>query len=125
VAGFMFKNNKQNFMRQPTKEALALKDALERHGLRVLVEVGADGHKHVDLAIPAARLNIEVDGNQHLTNPRQILSDLKREHGSDQMGYDTIHIPNTQIHTELEAIASALADAAIIREQQLKRKFGA
>lgn len=110
-------------MRKPTPEAQALKEALEKHGLRVLVEVGADGHKHVDLAIPAARLNIEVDGNQHLTSAHQILSDLKREHGSDQLAYDTIHIPNAQIHSELEAIASALAEAAKVREAELNLKL--
>ncbi|MDQ5886407.1 MAG: hypothetical protein QG628_804, partial [Patescibacteria group bacterium] len=61
--------------RNPTKEADDLKRALEGKGVRVLVELH-DGHKHIDLAIPKARINVEVDGIQHLTNPQQILSDL-------------------------------------------------
>lgn len=109
-------------MRQPTSEALALKLALERHGMRVLAEVD-DGHKHIDLAIPDARINIEVDGNQHLTDPYQILADLKRGHYSDRLGYDTIHVPNLLIHSELERIAQAIAKTAEMRISQLKAKL--
>src|SRR5689334_3065616 len=83
--------------KQPTKEAIALKEALEKLGIRVLAEVD-DGHKHIDLAIPSARINIEVDGGYHLTNPYQILADLKRSHYSDDLGYDTIHISNEAIN---------------------------
>ncbi len=110
-------------MRRPTKEAIDLKAALEGHGVRVLTEV-EDGYKSIDLAIPDARINIEVDGRQHFTDPYQILADLKRSHYSDRLGYDTIHIPNQLIHIELPDIARALAEAAKIREKQLKSKFG-
>ena len=65
--------------RQPTPEAVLLKTALEKLGLRVMVEVD-DGFKHIDLSIPDSRINIEIDGLQHLTDPYQILSDLKRAH---------------------------------------------
>ncbi|MBI4090438.1 MAG: DUF559 domain-containing protein [Candidatus Komeilibacteria bacterium] len=110
-------------MRQPTLEALALKLALEKLGVRVLVEVD-DGYKRIDLAIPSARINIEVDGSHHLTTPHQILSDLKRSHYSDNLGYDTLHIQNEQIRTDLPRIANALAEAAKTREKELKQKFG-
>jgi very-short-patch-repair endonuclease len=102
--------------RAPTPEALALKQALEKRGVRILAEID-DGYKHIDLAIPAARLNIEVDGRQHYENPHQIISDLKRTHYSDDLGYDTIHIPNTFIHDDLEKIADALAEATRIRSK--------
>lgn len=108
--------------KKPTPEALDLKNALERLGIRVLAEVD-DGYKHIDLSIPDARINIEVDGNQHLTDPYRILSDLKRSHYSDDKGYDTIHITNKSIHSNLGGIASALAEASKIREEQLKQKF--
>lgn len=104
---------------KPTKEALMLKKALEKLGIRVLVEVD-DGHKHIDLTIPSARINIEVDGDRHLTDAYQILADLKRAHYSDDLGYDTIHIPNELIESNLGGIASALAEAAKIREEQIK-----
>jgi very-short-patch-repair endonuclease len=103
--------------KKPTKEALDLKHALEKLGIRVLAEVD-DGHKHIDLTIPSARINIEVDGCQHFTDPYQILSDLKRNHYSDNLGYDTIHIPNKLIHENLGGIASALAEASKIREER-------
>jgi very-short-patch-repair endonuclease len=108
--------------KRPTPEAHTLKHELEKHGLRVLVEVD-DGHKHVDLAIPAARINIEVDGKQHYEDPFQIMSDLKRAHYSDDMGYDTIHVPNVLIKTDVTRIAGALAEAAKMRASQLEAKF--
>ena len=41
-----------------------------------------DGHKHIDLTIPKAKINVEVDGIQHLTNADQIVADLSREMGT-------------------------------------------
>lgn len=104
--------------RNPTKEAGDLKEALEKHGVRVLVELH-DGHKHVDLAIPKAKLNIEVDGIQHLTNPQQILADLNRGYYSHQNGFNTMHIPNEMIHLHLKEISEALAEASKIREKKI------
>lgn len=78
-----------------------------------------DGHKHIDLGIPTARINIEVDGKQHLTSSRQILADLARGHYSDGLGYDTIHIHNEELQTDLEAIANAIAEAAMIRTKTI------
>ncbi len=95
-----------------------LKLALEKLGVRVLSQV-YDGHKHIDLAIPSAKINIEVDGKRHLTDPHQIISDLSRSHYSDTSGYETVHIPNEYIHDDLEKIAKALAEAAAIRERQI------
>ncbi len=104
--------------KKSTKEARDLKEALEKLGIRVLAEVD-DKHKHIDLAIPSARINIEVDGIQHLTDAYQIISDLKRSHYSDDLGYDTIHIPNSSIRNNLGGIASALAEATKIREEKI------
>ena len=105
-----------------TPEAIALRQEIEKHGLKVLSE-HYDGHKHIDLAIPAGRINIEVDGRQHYTDPFQIMSDLKRTHYSDDLGYDTIHIPNIFVHENLQGVAAALAEAAKIREEQLRHKL--
>lgn len=104
--------------RVPTKEAGDLKAALEEKGVRVLVEVN-DGHKHIDLALPKAKINVEIDGIQHLTNPQQIVADLSRGYYSHKNGYDTMHIPNEMIRLHLEEIASALAEASKIRERKL------
>ena len=112
---------------QPTKDALLLKHALEELGIRVLAEV-PDGHKHVDLSIPSARINIEVDGDHHLTDAYQIIKDLSRAHFSDNLGYTTIHIPNKELRDNLGGIASAVAEASKIIEEKIhtvsKKKRG-
>lgn len=104
--------------RNPTKEADDLKKALEDKGIRVLVELH-DGYKHIDLAIPSAKINLEIDGIQHLTDPFQIVSDLSRGYYSHRNGYDTMHIPNEMIRLHLKEIATALAEASKIREKKL------
>lgn len=102
----------------PTKEATMLIDALKERGIRVYVEL-RDGHKTIDLTIPDARINIEVDGIQHLTDADQILSDLGRGYYSHENGYDTMHIPNSLINSHLEKIVDALAEAARNRQQKI------
>jgi very-short-patch-repair endonuclease len=78
-----------------------------------------DGYKHVDIRIPTAKLDIEVDGEQHLINPSQIVRDLKRSHYSSKDGFDTIHIHNKDLEGEsANNIASALAEAVAIRSEQ-------
>ena len=92
----------------PTTEALALKEALEERGVKVYKELH-DGFKTIDLALPKAKINIEVDGIQHLTDPKQILADLGRGYYSHKNGYDTMHIQNEMIHSHLEEISEALS----------------
>lgn len=87
--------------KQPTKEENLLKKELEDLGVRVLSQV-SDGYKHIDLAIPDAKINIEVDGPKHWTNADQIVSDLERSHGSDDLGYHTIHISNDHINSDVK-----------------------
>lgn len=106
--------------RRPTKYAGLLRKTLQKLGIRVLTEVN-DGHKSIDLTIPSAKLDIEVDGNQHLTDASQIVRDLKRSHYSDREGYDTIHIPNAELKENLGGIASAVAEASKIREEEIKK----
>jgi len=104
--------------RVPTKEAADLKKEIEKHGVRVLVELH-DGHKHIDLTIPKAKLNVEVDGIQHLTNPDQIVADLSRGYYSHKNGFDTMHIPNEMVRLHLGEISSALAEASKMREKKI------
>lgn len=54
-----------------------------------------DGHKHIDIAITKAKLNIEVDGQHHNYDPKQALADLKRTYYSYKKGYFTLRIPNS------------------------------
>jgi very-short-patch-repair endonuclease len=103
--------------RVPTAEAESLKNALDR-GVKVYVELH-DGFKTIDLAIPRAKINVEVDGIQHLTDPKQIIADMSRGHYSHKSGYDTMHIPNEMVRKHLDKIADALAEASKIREQKI------
>lgn len=107
-----------NKYKKPTQETMDLKNSLEKHGITVLLEVN-DGHKSVDIGIPRAKINVEVDGIQHLTNPHQIVADLNRGYYSNKLGYNTMHIPNEMIHSHLKEISEALAEASKIREQKL------
>lgn len=102
----------------PTSEAKILKNALEDRGVKVYVELH-DGFKTIDLAIPRAKINIEVDGIQHLTDPKQILADLSRGFYSHKNGYDTMHIQNEMIRTHLDEIANALAEASEVRDRKI------
>lgn len=95
-----------------------MKDALEERGVKVYVELH-DGFKTVDLALPRAKINIEVDGIQHLTDPKQILADLGRGYYSHKNGYDTMHIQNEMVRTHLGEIADALAEASKVREHKI------
>jgi very-short-patch-repair endonuclease len=108
-----------NGFKEPTKEAADLKDELQKRGVKVYVELN-DGYKHIDLALPDAKLNVEVDGIQHLTNPHQIVTDLSRGYYSNKLGYNTLHIPNEMIHLHLNEIADALAEASKMLEQKIK-----
>ena len=108
----------QNGFIKPTKEAADLKHELEKLKVKVYAEL-SDGYKHIDIAIPKAKLNVEVDGIQHLTDPKQIVADLARGHYSKGRGYDTMHIPNEMIRAHLKEIAKGLAEAAKIREGKI------
>ena len=108
-----------NGFKKPTKEATDLKEALIKRGVKVYVELN-DGYKHIDLALPDAKLNVEVDGVQHLTNPHQIVTDLSRGYYSNKLGYSTMHIPNEMIRLHLGGIADALAEASKMLEQKIK-----
>lgn len=96
-----------------TEETEELKEALDIRGVKTELEK-FDGHKHIDIAVTESRMNIEVDGNQHFTNPRQIESDFYRSKFSYAKGFNTIHIPNRLIKNNklLNRMADALAKVA-------------
>ncbi len=90
-----------------TKEAKELYKALKKRGVKCVLEYW-DGHKHSDICIPKAKIFIEVDGMSHYTNSRQIKTDFKRDHYSDDAGYDTIRIPNELLLDNLDRIAATI-----------------
>lgn len=109
----------KSFIPKPTKFANKLYDLLvKRFGISVQKEV-FDGYKHIDLSIDSAKLDIEVDGMQHLTNPEQIVRDLKRSNYSREDGYETLHIHNIDLDKDASAIALAVAEVVKLREKDI------
>ncbi len=92
-----------------TKQTLNLMEALEKRGIKTIPEYW-DGHKHVDIYIPANRMYIEVEGIQHFTNSKQIISDLKRDYYSDLGNHFTFRITNQHIENHLDEIANAISE---------------
>lgn len=80
-----------------------------------------DGYKHVDIAITDARLCIEIDGRQHLTDFEQLWSDLRRESYSAEKGLFTIRIPNEWIDKHAEEIADSIAKLVDLIKSNIKR----
>jgi very-short-patch-repair endonuclease len=59
-----------------------------------------DGFKWIDIAVVEAKVNIEVDGPQHNTDPDQALTDLHRTYHSFKEGYFTLRVPNCLMENE-------------------------
>jgi very-short-patch-repair endonuclease len=97
-------------------ESKILFDKLIAEGIFAELEYW-DGHKHIDIHIPSAKLYIEVDGVQHFTNPNQIASDFLRDHYSDDSGYDTFRIPNQIVRDKMDTIVKAIQKIVSERTQ--------
>ena len=93
--------------KEPTKHALLLNQALNTIGVETILEYW-DGHKHVDIFVPAAKLCIEVDGSNHYTSATQIVTDFKRAEHSAEDGFHTFHVPNEAIEKGVMKIARAI-----------------
>lgn len=97
----------ERFIPEPTPQTLKLAEALKARGVHLELEHW-DGHKHIDIFIPSARLYIEVNGLQHYTDPKLLFADLRRSHFSDGDDYLTIPITNQLIDSHLDGIADAI-----------------
>jgi very-short-patch-repair endonuclease len=102
-----------------TPQAIRLSKAL--HDLRVEHELEHyDGYKHVDIAIPSARLYLELDGTQHAFNPKQMIADDERDKYSQKSGWTTKRIPNGWIDKDVDRLASSIA--ILVRKRENERK---
>lgn len=82
-----------------------------------------DGYKTIDISIPSAKIDIEVDGLHHFLEPEQIKSDFMRTYWSIKRDdYDTIHIPNIIIEKYLNKVADALASVARSHHEAIKEE---
>ncbi|MGG9964493.1 DUF559 domain-containing protein [Ferruginibacter sp. SUN106] len=92
-----------------TPQTLAMYFALKQRGVPAEIEK-FDGFKTIDIAVPEAKINIEIDGGHHNFDPRQALSDLQRTYFSFLKGYLTLRIPNSLIEWNLEETADYLVE---------------
>lgn len=104
---------------QTTSETISLYFELKKYGIPAEIEK-FDGHKHIDIAIPEAKINIEVDGGHHNYDFYQAMSDLKRTYFSFRKGYYTIRIPNVLIHNRIEETARYIVE---ILNESLKKNY--
>ena len=104
--------------KQPTPRVLDLQAELVKYGVKSETEHW-DGHKHVDLFIPEAKMYIEVDGIKHLTDPDQIMADFNREYYSDINQFNTLRIDNDMLDTYFVKIAEVIAEVVLTRKQAL------
>jgi very-short-patch-repair endonuclease len=107
--------NKQN---EPTLQAKRLHEALNERGIYNELEP-FDGHKHVDISIPWAKLNLEIDGKYHLTDPEHLFRDLQRDACSHNEGIDTIRIPNLYVESHLDELADSIREVAIKKRNRI------
>ncbi len=84
---------------EPTPQAKYLYNVLRQRGVPARLEQ-FDGFKHIDIAIPEVKVNIEVDGGHHNYDKKQALADLKRTYYSFRKGYLTLRIPNSLLEKE-------------------------
>jgi hypothetical protein len=102
-----------------TDEAIDLYFALKRRGVPAQLEKN-DGFKTIDIAVPHAKVNIEVDGGHHNYSSWQAMSDLKRTLHSYKKGYTTLRIPNSLAKNDLEEAADIITEYLV--ESRNKRK---
>jgi very-short-patch-repair endonuclease len=87
---------------QPTEEAKRLGFLLEKIGRWKVKFENFDGYKHVDLSIPSAKIDIEVDGSHHTKTKEQALADIKRAyHSYKDNAIITLHIPNILVQDDV------------------------
>lgn len=102
-----------------TEEVKRLHQALRNAGINAEIEC-ADGHKHIDICIHDAKLYIEVEGPPHFLNYRQIQKDFKRDHYSNNDGFDTFRVPNQYINEYLYKLVGAILKVVAERTKKFE-----
>ena len=113
---FMNSSNVKRFT--VSKQSVKLFNALIDEGVFAILE-HCDGKKCVDIYIPEINLFVEVDGVQHYTDAEQLMTDLKRDHYSDDAGFDTFRVPNVMLEEHIDEVVEALKQI-ISRRRTLK-----
>lgn len=107
---------------ETTGETLELYFALKERQVPAEIEK-FDGYKTIDIAIPEAKVNIEIDGTHHNWQPKQALADLKRTYYSFKKGYLTLRIPNSLVHNHLEETADLITEILVENKSKIKPSY--
>jgi very-short-patch-repair endonuclease len=105
-----------------TEESINLYFALKQREVPAQFEKD-DGFKTIDIAVPHAKVNIEVDGRHHNYSAKQALSDLKRTLYSFKKGYTTLRIPNSLVKDDLEETAELITRYLIVSRDSKKKGY--
>jgi Protein of unknown function (DUF559) len=105
-----------------TDYAIDLYFALKDRGVPAQLEK-SDGFKTIDMAVPHAKVNIEVDGMHHSYNGKPAMSDLRRTLYSFKKGYSTLRIPNTLAEFDLEETADLITDFLNVSRNQKRKRY--
>lgn len=105
-----------------TDYAINLYFSLKDRGVPATLEK-SDGFKTIDIAVPDAKVNIEVDGLHHSYDGRQALRDLERTLYSFKKGYSTLRIPNVLAEYNLDLVASLITEFLVESRKQKKRRY--
>jgi hypothetical protein len=102
--------------------AIAFYKQLRKRG--VAAELGKwDGSKTIDISVPDAKVNIEVDGGQTNFNADQAMRDLLRTLLAFKKGYLTLRIPNTLVKYNLERTADLITEFLMESKEQLGDEY--
>ena len=107
---------------EATPEAKLLYTALRKEKVPAHLEKW-DGYKHIDIAIPEAMINIEIDGCHHNLDSIQALADLKRTYHSFKKGYFTLRIPNSLIRNHLDEVVDLVIEILNESNEQLDAEY--
>ena len=111
------KNKHAKRKEKSTPEAQKIYEILLKSGINAKLEQW-DGLKHINIAIPDYKVNIEIDGKQH-QNEKQALADLKRTYYSFKKNYVTLRIPNELVRENIYETAKYIIKFLKESESQL------
>lgn len=104
-----------------TDASISLYFALRLRGVPAELEKH-DGFKTIDIAVPDAKVNIEVDGEHHNKNSQQAMRDLDRTLYAYKKGFLTLRIPNSLVKSNLDQAADKITEYLVVsRERKFRR----
>jgi hypothetical protein len=107
----------KNRLKKSTPQAIKLSNALTSRGIENELEY-FDGFKHIDIAIPKAKLFLELDGSQHILSSKQLRSDIERDSHSHEAGFSTVRIRNDYIDRNLNKVTDNIVEICAIQYQK-------